>query len=254
MIELAEILEQEDFFLPGNASCPGCSATIGIRMALKVLGKNTTLVVVASCMSVIQSGYPYTSFNLPLFNSAFACGSAAASGIRAAMRTKGKGDANLLVWAGDGGTVDIGIQSLSGAAERGEDFVYVCYDNEAYMNTGTQRSGSTPYAAWTTTTPTGKEETKKDVAEIMLAHKIPYVATVSIGYPLDFMQKFMKARDMRGQGLRYIHFHVPCPPGWRYPSEHTVRVAKTAVDTGMWVLWEAEYGKMRITVEPEMGP
>ena len=151
----------------------------------------------------------------------------------------------MLVWAGDGGTYDIGIQSLSGAAERETDFIYVCYNNEMYSNTGTQRSGATPLGAWTTTTPGGKVQHRKDIAQIMIAHDLPYVATASLAYPLDFYQKMQKAAAIRG--TKYIEMLAPCPPGWKFPSESTVKVSRLAVQRGIWLLYEYENGKTSYT-------
>jgi len=154
--------------------------------------------------------------------------------------------ANVVVWAGDGGTVDIGIQALSGAAERGHNIIYTFYDNEAYMNTGIQKSGSTPHAAWTMTTPTGNPSFKKDVSSIMVSHRVPYVATINPAYPNDLYEKLRKAQNIRG-GLKYIHAFSPCPPGWRYDSSLTVKVARLAVETGTWILYEVDHGKFRLT-------
>jgi pyruvate ferredoxin oxidoreductase beta subunit len=238
-------LPREEYLLPGTAACPGCGFTIGLRMALKALGPKVIMVVPAGCTSIIQSPYPYTSIGVPLLNIAFAAAASTASGITQALEYKGDKETTVLVWAGDGGTADIGIQALSGAAERGENFIYVCYDNEAYMNTGIQRSGATPFGAWTTTTWTGKKEFKKDIPMIMAAHRIPYVATASIAYPIDFYDKLKKAKTHKG--LKYLHLHAPCPPGWKIPTDKTVEIAKLAVETGLWPLYEIENGEFRLT-------
>jgi pyruvate ferredoxin oxidoreductase beta subunit len=169
---------------------------------------------------------------------------ATCSGIVAALKIRGLEDITVVGWAGDGGTVDIGIQALSGAAERETNFIYVCYDNEAYGNTGLQRSGATPYGAWTTTTPTGKKERKKDMPLIMAAHRIPYVATACPSYPIDFVNKLRKAKETKG--TKYIHVLAPCPTGWRYDASKTVEVGRLAVQTGMWALYEIENGKFRL--------
>ena len=182
---------------------------------------------------------------VPLLNIAFAASAAAAAGIAGALDYKGDKETTVLVWAGDGGTADIGIQALSGAAERGDNIIYICYDNEAYMNTGIQRSGATPYGAWTTTTWTGKKEFKKDVPMIMAAHGIPYVATASAAFPLDFYDKIRKAKKYRG--LKYIHYHSPCPPGWRIPDSKSIEAARLAVQTGMWILYEIEKGEFKLS-------
>ena len=245
MVLTIKDLSSEEYFLPGNAACSGCSAVMSLRVALKVLGPRTIVTIPACCSSVIQGYYPKSPARVPFINTAFAATAASASGIRAALEIKGKEGINVLGWAGDGGTADIGIQALSGAAERNEDFIYVCYDNEAYMNTGTQGSGATPRGAVTTTTVTGKKERKKNIPEIMIAHDIPYVATACAAYPLDFAEKLKKAMDLKG--LRYIHLISPCPPGWRFPAEKTVEVGKMAVATGAWILYEWQEGRYALT-------
>lgn len=221
-----------------------------MRIAFKALGRNTFLIVVASCTSVVQGSYPDAGIDLPVMNTLFASGGAAASGIAAGVRAlvrKGEleEEPTVLVWAGDGGTYDIGIQALSGAAERGTDFIYVCYNNEMYSNTGTQRSGATPLGAWTTTTPAGKVQHRKDLSQIMIAHRIPYVATVSLAYPLDFFQKMQKAKEIRG--TKFIEVLAPCPPGWKFPASQTIDVSRMAVQSGMWLLYEHEDGETRFT-------
>ncbi len=241
---------EEELFLQGSAACAGCPGSMALRVAFKALGRNTLLVVIASCTSVLQSPFPYSALDLPVLNMAFASGGAAASGVAAAVnRLVKKGvfteRPTVLVWAGDGGTYDIGIQALSGAAERNADFIYVCYNNEAYSNTGTQRSGATPYAAWTTNTISGKQEWRKDVAQIMVAHDLPYVATASLAYPTDFFKKMRKAASIRG--TKYIEMLAPCPPGWKFPSDSTVKVSRLAVQAGVWLLYEYENGRTRYT-------
>ena len=238
-------LSLEEYMLPGNGACPGCAAVASLRIALKVLGPRTILTVPACCVSVIQGYYPRTPVRISLLNTAFASAAASASGIAAAFEMKGRQGINIVCWAGDGGTADIGIQSLSGAAERNENFIYVCYDNEAYMNTGTQRSGATPRGATTTTTVLGKKERKKNMPDIMVAHDIPYVATACTAFPLDFATKIKKAMGING--LKYIHLLSPCPPGWRFPSEKTVEVGKLAVVTGAWILYEYNSGTYTLT-------
>jgi pyruvate ferredoxin oxidoreductase beta subunit len=182
---------------------------------------------------------------VPLQNILFESTGAAASGIVAALKARKLQDITVVGWAGDGGTVDIGIQALSGAAERGTNFIYICYDNEAYGNTGMQRSGSTPYGAWTTTTPTGKTERKKDMPLIMAAHRIPYVATACTAYPLDFVNKLRKAKDI--QGTKYIHLLAPCPTGWRCDTSKTIELGRLAVLSGLWALYEIENGKFKLS-------
>jgi pyruvate ferredoxin oxidoreductase beta subunit len=237
-------LPKEEYLLKGHAACAGCGPAISLRLLLKALGNKIMLVVPACCTTVIQGPYPYTSFTVPLQNILFESTGAAASGIVAALRVRKLKDITVVGWAGDGGTADIGIQALSGAAERGTNFIYICYDNEAYGNTGMQRSGLTPYGAWTTTTPSGKTERKKDMPMIMAAHKIPYVATACTAYPLDFVGKLRKAKDILG--TKYIHLLTPCPTGWRCDTSKTIELGRLAVLSGLWALYEVENGKFKL--------
>ncbi|MGC9105531.1 MAG: 3-methyl-2-oxobutanoate dehydrogenase subunit beta [Thermoprotei archaeon] len=232
-------------FLRGNAACPGCPIPKELDTLISIMGRKTVLVVPASCTSVILGDTRGTPSMVPVVHSAMAASAAIASGIERALRARGEKDYNVVVWAGDGATGDIGFTTLSGAAERNENILYVCYDNEAFMNTGIQRSSLTPYGAWTTTTPEGKREFKKPLPLVMMQHKIPYVATASVGYIFDYEQKLQKAKGIRG--FRYIHLLSPCPPGWRYDSSLTIEVAKLAVDTGIWPLFEVENGEFRLT-------
>jgi len=236
---------KEEYLLPGHMACPGCGAALLLRHVLKALGPNTYLVIPASCTSVIAGPHPRSAFRVPVLHIAFAASAAAASGMVEALLQRGE-KANVVVWAGDGGTADIGLQALSGAAERGHNIIYICYDNEAYMNTGIQRSGSTPHKAWTTTTPGGNPGFKKDVPAIMASHRVPYVATISPAYPNDLYSKVRKAASIEG-GLKYLHALAPCPPGWRYDPRLTVEIARLAVETGLWVLYEIERGVFRLT-------
>jgi pyruvate ferredoxin oxidoreductase beta subunit/2-oxoisovalerate ferredoxin oxidoreductase beta subunit len=255
MSQVAYVVPNEEILAPGHVGCGGCGATLSMRLALKVLGRKTVLVVPACCWSIIDGMAPYSAASVPLMHTPFASAAAAASGVRAALDGKGDTDTLVCAWAGDGGTFDIGIQALSAAAERNEDIIYVCYDNEAYMNTGVQRSSATPFGAWTTTTPAQrtKEQGKKDLLGIMVAHGIPYAATATVAYPDDFLAKFAKARAMRG--TRFIHLLSPCPPGWKTPSERSVELARLAVATRVFPLVEIENGqKWRITVDPPVQP
>ncbi|WP_202320318.1 3-methyl-2-oxobutanoate dehydrogenase subunit beta [Archaeoglobus neptunius] len=242
-MKISEI-EREEFLLPGNAACHGCPSSMALRTVLKALGGKAILVVPACCTSVYMGPYPNSAIRIPVFNTAFAAAAATASGIRASLEMQGD-DTVVVVWAGDGGTYDIGLQALSGAAERNEDIIYICYNNEIYSNTGIQRSSATPYGAWTTTTWKGKKEHRKDVAEILLTHNVPYVSTASIGYLGDLYEKVRKAREIRG--FRYIEIHAPCPPGWRFPMNRTVHIARLAVETGMWILFEYSEGRFSFT-------
>ncbi len=239
MVTIKE-LPKEEYLLKGHAACAGCGPAVSLRLLFKALGNKVILVVPACCTTVIQGPYPYTSSAVPIQNILFESTGAAASGIVAALRQRKREDITVVGWAGDGGTVDIGIQALSGAAERGTDFIYICYDNEAYGNTGMQRSGATPYGAWTTTTPLGKKERKKDMPMIMAAHRIPYVATACTSYPLDFVNKVRKAKEMKG--TKYIHLLAPCPTGWRYDTSKTIEMGRLAVLSGLWALFEIENG------------
>ncbi|VFQ44869.1 thiamine pyrophosphate-dependent enzyme [Desulfoluna butyratoxydans] len=242
-------LTDEEIMNPGNRACSGCGLGIVYRTALKALGKDTVLAVPPSCLTVLQGLYPVASTKLPCVNVTFASTAAAATGVRAALRATGRDHLNVVAFAGDGGTGDIGIQALSGACERGEDIIYICYDNEAYMNTGVQRSGTTPKGVMTTTTPIkGKLQHKKDVPSIIAAHGIDYVATASAAYPLDLYDKVKKAASMKG-GTRYIHVHTPCPSGWGFPTRNTVKIGKLGVTTGLFDLYEIVKGEFSLTGE-----
>ena len=226
----------------GHLACAGCGAAVGMRLTLKALGEKTVMVFPASCWSIIPGSWPYSSFRITAIHAGFVTGGATASGVRAALDIRGDRETLVAVWAGDGGTFDIGLQSLSGAAERNEDFLYICNDNEGYMNTGTQRSSATPLFAWTTTTPVmqPKENPKKDIMAIMADHQIPYAATATIAYPEDFLRKIEKAKKIRG--TRFIHLLSPCPPGWRIPSELAIKISRLAVRSRVFPLYEIENG------------
>jgi pyruvate ferredoxin oxidoreductase beta subunit len=239
-------INKEEYMLPGNRSCQGCGLSLAYRYALKALRENTILTIPASCLTVLHGLYPTTSVTIPCLNCTFASTAASAAGLVAGLNATGRADTTVVAFAGDGGTYDIGIQALSGAAERGTDFIFVCYDNEGYMNTGTQRSSATPMGAITTTTPIlTKEQNKKDMLKIMEAHDIAYIATTTPAYPIDLYDKFVKAKRIKG--TRYMQIHVPCPPGWGYPPRDTVKIARLAIETGVFVLFEMENGKFRFT-------
>jgi pyruvate ferredoxin oxidoreductase beta subunit len=214
-------------------------------LALRILGKRTVLILPANCSSIIQGQYPRTAFKIPVLNVAFASSAAVASGVVAALKVRDIKGVNVVVWAGDGGTVDIGLQAISGSAHRQENIFYICYDNEGYMNTGIQESGATPFGAWTSNSPVGKRLFKKDMPLIMMEHKIPYIATANISYPQDFIQKLRKA--LTHVGFKYIHLYSPCPPGWRISSNETINIGRLAVETGAWALFEIENGRFRLT-------
>jgi len=236
-------LPQKDYMYSGHVGCPGCGATVAMKFALRALEEKTIMVIPACCWAIIAGAHPQTALNVPILHTAFETAAAAASGLRAALDRKGDTETTVVAWAGDGGTFDIGFQALSGAAERNEDFIYVCYDNEAYMNTGVQRSSSTPYGSRTTTTPGQgwKHTRKKNIVEVMAAHRIPYAATASIAFPEDMIRKFQKAREMKG-GTRFLHVFASCPTGWRVPTEHCIKVARLAVQTNAFPLYEVEDG------------
>jgi len=246
-------LPTDERMYPGHLACPGCGAAIAMRLLLKGLGEKAIFAIPACCWTIIAGPFPYTALKVPVLHTAFETGGAVASGIRAALDMKGDTETRVVTWAGDGGTFDIGLQALSGAAERNEDILYVCYDNEAYMNTGVQSSSATPYGAWTTTTPvpTAKRSRKKDIIGILAAHGIPYAATASIAYPEDLICKVRKAVSIRG--TRFLHIYATCPTGWKAPSETSVRLARLAVRTRIFPLYEVEDGeRFTITLEPDL--
>jgi len=230
--------------------CAGCASVLALRLTLKVLGRNTVFVVPAGCISAISGYYPQAPFFVPVTHMAFAATGAALSGISAGFKRRGREDINVVGFAGDGGTADIGIQALSGAIDCGYKFIYICYDNEAYMNTGVQRSGLTPYGATTTTTPGRcyEDRPKKDMLRIVAAHDIPYAATACVSYPLDFMRKVEKASKVNGP--TYIQVLVPCPTGWGFAPDRTIELGRMAVESGMWSLVEFENGEFHTTYKP----
>jgi pyruvate/2-oxoacid:ferredoxin oxidoreductase beta subunit len=234
-------IPEEEIMSCGNLACQGCGANIAMRHVLKALGRDTVLTIPACCWSVIDGPFPYSSVNVPIFHTAFAAAASTASGIKAAFEILQR-KTNVVAWAGDGGTYDIGLGTLSGTAERNDDIIYVCYDNEAYMNTGVQRSSATPAGAWTTTTPSNrpKKRQKKDIISIMAAHRIPYIATASVAYPEDMVKKFKKAKDIKG--MRFILVFAPCPTGWKYAPQFTVKLARLAVSSNLFPLLEIENG------------
>ncbi len=245
-------LSDENLFTAGHTACPGCGVAMSIRNAIRVLGKDTTVYVPSSCAVVFGTTFPYGAWKVPFFHTAFENTGACLAGMKAAFEKKGK-DVTVAGFAGDGGTYDIGLQSMSGAAERNDDVLYICLDNEAYMNTGIQRSGGTPFGAWTTTTPVGtkiqgNQRFKKNLADIVTAHEIPYYATLSIGHPLDFIRKVEKAKSIKG--FRFLHMFTPCIPGWKMDPAKTAEVTKLAVESGMWTLYEVENGEKKITYKP----
>ncbi len=245
-------IPEDELLTSGNLACAGCGASLSMRLALKGLGKPTVLAIPACCWTIIPGAWPVSIMDVPLFHCAFETTAATISGIKAAYRRRGMDDICVVGWAGDGGTLDIGIQALSGAAERNDDILYICYDNEAYMNTGIQRSSGTPQGSWTTTTPVKnpKSEPKKDIDEIMIAHKIPYLATATAAYPHDMIAKFKKARSIKG--TRFIHLFASCPTGWRMPENLSIKIMRLAVLSNIFPVYEVEDGEFyRQTVIPD---
>jgi len=235
-------IPEQEIMSPGHLACQGCGGSLAMRYALKVFGRDSMLTIPACCWAVIDGPYPYTAVNVPLFHTAFETAAIMASGIKAGLEVQGKTSTNVIAWAGDGGTFDIGMQAISGAAERNDDITYIVYDNEAYMNTGIQRSSATPHGAWTTTTPIKhyKKGPKKNMVEIMVAHRIPYTATASVGYPEDLRKKLERAKNTKG--FKFIHILAPCPTGWKTDPRYTVKLAKLAVQTNIFPLYEIEDG------------
>lgn len=245
----AQEMERE-YMRPGHMACPGCGEASTIRLVLKVIGEKSIVVILPSCVGVISAAYPNSTFKVPCFHSAFEIAAPTAAGIAAALKIQGREDVTALAFAGDGGTFDIGLQSLSGAADRNDNFIYVCLDNEAYMNTGIQSSSSTPQNAWTMTTPGGRRGRKKNLMQIIAAHRMPYAATASIGHPHDLMEKVRKAKAING--TKFIHTLTPCPTGWRMAEDLSVKSAMLAVETKIFPLYEIVDGtKYRITHEPQ---
>lgn len=242
-MKLKKRFPDEEYMTSGHLACSGCGATIAMRYALKALGENVIVVLPACCWTIIQGAFPHSALKVPLVHVAFETAASSATGVKAGLEMKGDFTTTVLAWAGDGGTFDIGLQALSGAAERNDDFIYVCYDNEAYMNTGVQRSSATPSLTWTTTTPARelKVEAKKNIMEIMAAHRIPYAATASVAYPEDFFNKMRKAREVRG--LKFLHILSTCPTGWRLPTQLSIKVARLAVLTRVFPLYEIVHGE-----------
>jgi pyruvate ferredoxin oxidoreductase beta subunit len=242
--DFAVKIPEEEYLLKCTAACAGCSDSLTLRYVLKAAGPDTVLVVPACCTSVIQGAYPYTAFNLTVVNIAFAAAAACASGMSEALRALGRKNPCHRLRRGRRDPRHRHPVPVR-AFERGTDFLYICYDNEAYGNTGMQRSGGTPLGARTTTTPMGKRHQKKDIDAIVAAHDPPFMATACPAYPRDLFQKVRNALTFRGPS--FIHVLAPCPPGWRFPPEKSVEMGKLAVKTGMWVLYERRHGKLSLS-------
>lgn len=243
-------LSNVEYVLPGSAACAGCPSAMALNIVGKALGEKAIMVMTPSC-AVASIGLPPKScYSIPVLNICFASAGASAGAITAALdilieKGRIKGDKpTVFNWTGDGGTYDIGLQGISASAERNDDFIHFCYNNEAYSNTGMQRSGATPIYAVTTTTPQGKEVVRKNMPLLMLEHRIPYAATASLAYPMDLYRKVEKAKSIKG--FKYIEVLAPCYPGWRFSASDTVKMSRLAVKSGAWLLWEAEYGKLTL--------
>jgi len=245
--------DQPNLLRPGHAACAGCGLVIAMKLVFQAMGPKTIAVIVPSCEGAIGGVYPITAYGVPTFHSAFEIAAPTAAGIANALKIQGKDDIQVVAFAGDGGTFDIGLASLSGATKNNEDILYVCLDNEAYMNTGIQVSSSTPSFAWTGTTPKGNPGRKKNIMEIMAAHYNPYSATAAIGFPRDLQQKITKAKGIRG--TKFIHMLVPCPTGWRTPSDLSPELSILSVETNVFPLYEVEDGKRyTLNYEPRCLP
>ncbi len=239
---------QPNYLRPGHAACAGCGLAVGMRLVLQAMGPKTIAVIVPSCEGSIGGLYPITAYGVPTFHSAFEIAAPTAAGIANALKIQGRDDIQALAFAGDGGTYDIGLAALSGVTKNNDDIIYVCLDNEGYMNTGIQVSSSTPCFAWTGTTPKGNTRRKKNIMEIMAAHYNPYSATATIGFPQDLQQKINKAKGIRG--TKFIHLLSPCPTGWRMATDLSPEISILAVETNIFPLYEVEDG-VRFTINHE---
>ncbi len=258
------LLSQKEHFAPGHRSCQGCAEALAVRLVAKALGRNLIIAQATGCMEIVASPLPLTSWEVPWIHVAFENAAAVASGIESGLKAlMGKGRLpkkriTVMAMAGDGGTSDIGLQALSGAMERGHDFLYICTDNEAYMNTGIQRSSATPFGASTTTSPAGRvvpgqATWKKNMPAIAAAHGIPYVATACPSYPIDLVSKVKKAAETKGPA--YVHILSVCPTGWRSPTGMSIRLGRLAAETGVFPLYEVVNGRYRLTIDfPRLRP
>ncbi|KUK85508.1 MAG: hypothetical protein XE03_2004 [candidate division TA06 bacterium 34_109] len=259
MAKIKELAKKKDILSPGHRLCAGCGAAITVRQILSASDDPVVVANATGCLEVATTIYPYTSWRSPFIHNAFENAAATISGVETmyqSLKKQGKIDKEIkfIAFGGDGGTYDIGLQSLSGALERGHDFVYVCYDNEAYMNTGIQRSSATPRGAWTTTTPCGevmpgKIQYRKDLTGIIAAHKIPYIAQASLWRWNDLIDKAHKAFYTKGPA--FLNVLSPCHRGWRFPPEDTIKMTKLAVQTNFWPLYEVENGKWKLNYKPK---
>jgi len=259
MANLKEMAKQEERLTGGHRACAGCGIPIIVRQVMHSIKDPVVVGCATGCLEVVTTIYPYTAWNVPFLHCAFENAAATVSGVESAYRAlKKKGklseEIKFVAFGGDGGTYDIGFQSLSGAMERGHDMLYICYNNEAYMNTGVQRSGATPFGANTTTAPAGKvkqgkEQFRKDLTACMVAHNIPYVAQAAVGNWMDLTRKIEKAMAIKGP--KYIGVLQPCQLGWGYPMEDTVMLGQVAIETCIWPLYEVENGVYKLTYKPK---
>ncbi|MCJ7426178.1 MAG: pyruvate synthase subunit PorB [Dehalococcoidales bacterium] len=263
-VYVPRLVTKKDTFVSGHRACIGCGEALAVRLACKALGQNVVIANATGCMEIVSSPLPTTSWKVPWIHTLFENSAAVASGIESGLKMlmkKGRiaqQEIKVVAMAGDGGTSDIGLQALSGALERGHNFLYICFDNEAYMNTGIQRSSATPFGAATTTSPVGKKSIgqvswKKNMPAIAAAHNIPYVATACPSYPFDLIEKVEKGASTPGPA--YVHILSVCPTGWRCPTDLTVRIGRLAVETGIFPLYEVENGKYKLNFDfPELRP
>jgi pyruvate ferredoxin oxidoreductase beta subunit len=259
MVNIRELALNDERLAPGHRMCPGCAIPIATRMILKATKNPIVVVSATGCLEVSTTIYPFTAWRVPFLHNAFENAAATISGVEAAFKSlKRQGkitkDIKFIAFGGDGGTYDIGLQSLSGALERGHDFVYVCVDNEGYMNTGIQRSSSTPFGAWTNTSQVGKahkgkEQFRKDLTAIIAAHHIGYVAQASVHNYMDLMRKAEKAFNTKGPS--FLNVLCPCVPGWKIQSNQSLKIAKLAVDTNFWPLFEIENDEWKLNYDPK---
>ena len=257
----SRLASKDEPFTPGHRACVGCCEALAVRQVCKALGRDVIIVNATGCLEIISSGYPNTDWDVPWIHTLFENTAAVASGVELALKVLKRKNkypkdksTKVVAMGGDGGTADIGLQALSGMLERGHNILYICYDNEAYMNTGIQRSGSTPYGAATTTSPSGTKSIgqhtwKKNMPKITAAHGIPYVATACPSYPFDLMDKVKKAVSIEGPA--YLHIFAACPTGWRSPSDIAIRHGRLAVQSGVFPLYEIENGKWKMSLELE---
>ena len=263
-VYVPKLITKKENFAPGHRACVGCAEALAVRLVVKALGRDVIITNATGCIEIVSSPFPTTSWRLPWIHTLFENTGAVASGIEAGWKILQKKNrrspkrVKSVGIGGDGATLDIGIQALSGAWERGHDMLYVCFDNEAYMNTGVQRSSGTPFGATTTTSPAGKlsigqTRWKKNMPAIAVAHGLPYVATACPSYPFDLMAKVKKAVKLEGPS--YLHVLSPCPTGWRLPPNLAIRIGRLAVETGIFPLYEVEDGEYKLNIDlPKLRP